>query len=294
MYLIIGAGGFLGSYLIKNILAETEDNILATDMFVPSAPSSDRVQWKKCDITSREDLQNLNEEVKASDHLKVVYLAAYHHPDKVLQNPRLAWNINITALSEFLNTIENIETLYYPSTEVVYGQGVEGHKFTENDPLNPSNRYGEHKTVAERMVNVAGFNVVRFPVLMGPSLALGKKHFYDEIRQTLEQGNDIEMFTDNLRSMIDFDTAARMVVRLIETPSARSAKIVNIAGDEALSKYEFACRLAAKYNLDKKHIIPISMDDDNKIFTAKRSKETLLDNSLLKQLLNLSELKIKI
>lgn len=294
MYLIIGAGGFLGSYLIKNILAETGDSILATDMFVPSAPSSDRVRWKKCDITSREDLQSLNDEVKTAEHLKVVYLAAYHHPDKVLQNPSLAWNINITALSEFLNTVENIETLYYPSTEVVYGQGVEGHKFTENDPLNPSNRYGEHKTVAERMVNVAGFNVVRFPVLMGPSLAAGKKHFYDEIRQTLEQGSDIEMFTDNLRSMIDFDTAARMVVRLIETPSARSAKIVNISGDEALSKYEFACRLADKYDLDKKHIIPISMDDDKKIFTAKRSKETLLDNSLLKQLLNLSELKIKI
>lgn len=36
------------------------------------------------------------------------------------------------------------------------------------------------------------------------------------------------------------------------------------------------------------------MDGDSKIFTAKRAKETLLDNSLLKKILGLTELKINI
>ena len=49
-----------------------------------------------------------------------------------------------------------------------------------------------------------------------------------------------------------------------------------------------------KHGLDESKIRPISMDADNKIFTAKRAKETLLDNSLVKKILNLNELKIKV
>lgn len=294
MYLIVGAGGFLGSYLIKNILSMTDDNILATDMFLPENGEQAGVKWQKCDVTSKSDLMQLNDICKNCENLKVFYLAAYHHPDKVLQNPKIAWNINITALSEFLNTVDNIKVLYYPSTEVVYGQGIDGYKFKETDALHPANRYGEHKTVAERMVNVAGFNVVRFPVLMGPSLLAGKKHFYDEIVETVKNGGTMEMFEDQKRSMIDFDTVAQILIRLAENKNAQQYPIVNIAGDEALSKYELGRRIARKHGLDESKIIPISMDSDNKIFTAKRAKETLLDNTLVKKILGLNQLTIKV
>lgn len=272
----------------------TQDKIIATDMTLPEKESNPRITWIKCDVSKKDDLQELNRVCSSAEDLKVFYLAAYHHPDKVLQNPRIAWNINITALSEFLNTMENIKILYYPSTEVVYGQGIDGCRFKEDDKLHPANRYGEHKTVAERMVNVAGYNVVRFPVLMGPSLVSGRKHFYDEIVATVKSGGSMEMFEDQKRSMIDFDTAAEILVKLSETPKAQEYPIVNIAGDEALSKYELGLRIVRKHGLDESKILPISMDADNKIFTAKRAKETLLDNSLVKKILNLNELKIKV
>ena len=190
--------------------------------------------------------------------------------------------------------MDNIKTLYYPSTEVVYWQGIDGYRFKEDDALHPANRYGAHKTVAERMVNVAGFNAVRFPVLMGPSLVPGKKHFYDEIVETVKNGGTMEMFEDQKRSMLDFDTAAKMLIKLMETPEARQYPIVNICGDEALSKYELGKRIARRHGLDENKIIPIRMDDDSKIFAAKRAKETLLDNRLLKKILGLTELKIKV
>ena len=102
------------------------------------------------------------------------------------------------------------------------------------------------------------------------------------------------MFEDQKRSMLDFDTAAKMLIKLIETPDARQYPIVNICGDEALSKYELGKRIACRHGLDESKIIPIRMDGDSKIFTAKRAKETLLDNSLLKKILGLTELKINI
>ena len=210
-----------------------------------------------------------------------------------LKNPQIAWNVNVVALAKFLGLFDNIATMYYPSTEVVYGE-MKDRPFKEDDPLNPVSRYGELKTVAERMVNVAGFNVVRFPVLMGPSLLKDKKHFYDEIVETVKNGGEMEMFADQTRSMIDFDTAAKVVVLLVENDAAHQYPIVNISGDEALSKYELGVRICHANNLDDKKIKPISLDGDNTIFTAKRAKSTLLDNSLVKSILGLDELKIKV
>lgn len=291
MYLIVGANGFLGSYLIKNILEKTNDKILATDLICPKNINN-RVEWFKCDITNLNDLNNLYAKTK-KEKLKVLFLAAYHHPDLVLKNPKIAWGVNVIALANFLGIFDNIERMYYPSTEVVYGEMAD-EPFKEDAKLNPVSRYGELKTVAERIVNVAGYNVVRFPVLIGPSLQEEKKHFYDVIVETVKNGKEMEMFSDQLRSMIDFDTAAKVVVDLVETPQAQKFPIVNVSGDEALSKYELGIRICRANGLDETKIKPISLDDDNEIFTARRAKSTLLDNSLVKQILNLRELKIRI
>ena len=51
--------------------------------------------------------------------------------------------------------------------------------------------------------------------------------------------------------------------------------------------------IAKKYKYDEKLIVPISMDSDNKIFSEKRANCTLLDNSLLKKTLGISEIKIE-
>lgn len=291
MYLIVGANGFLGSYLIKNILEMTDDSILATDLSCPEEIRN-RVEWQKCDITNDNDLNALYNKTK-DQKLKVLFLAAYHHPDLVAKNPQIAWNVNVVALAKFLGLFNNVATFYYPSTEVVYGEMLDK-PFVETDKLNPVSRYGELKTVAEKMVITAGYNVVRFPVLIGPSLLSGKRHFYDEIVSTIKQGGDMEMFSDQFRSMIDFDTAAKMVIKLMQTPEAANYHIVNISGDEALSKYDIGIRICKTNNLDTNKIKPISMDDNNSIFKAKRAKSTLLDNSLLKQILRLTELKINI
>ena len=92
MYLVVGANGFLGSYLIKNILEMTNESVLAADLNCP-AETRERVEWIKCDITSDDDVAALREKTK-TESLKILFLAAYHHPDAVLKNPRIAWKIN--------------------------------------------------------------------------------------------------------------------------------------------------------------------------------------------------------
>ncbi len=292
-YFITGANGFLGSYLIKNILERTTDRIIATDLKCPKDNSNGRIKWLPLDITDEKQMKSVFKHTQ-TEQLKVLFLAAYLHPDLVEKNPKTAWKINIVALAKFFEIFDNIDSFYYPSTEVVYGQARK-RPFKEKDVLKPVSLYGRQKSVAEKMVLSLNYNVVRFPVLIGPSLFKERKHFFDEIIEKVSAGQTVEMFYDQYRSFIDFNTAAKTLVDLVETPEAGRFHIVNIAGDEALSKYELGVRICKWHDLNSQYIIPINMTGDQKIFKfAKRSRKTLLDNSLVKKILNLKELKLEV
>ena len=292
MYVIIGANGYLGSYMIKHILQDTDACVLAVDRNIGDSEDS-RIQWVSCDITNVDDVTRLNDQYlsKSSDN-KILYLAAYHHPDLVDKNPRLAWDVNVTALSRFLNVAENVACLYYPSSDSVYGESLGNHRFVETDSLNPVNRYGRHKCIAETLVTGYGYNVVRFPFLISPSAVPGRKHFYDVIVETILRGETMEMFSDSYRSALSFDTAAQLTVRMMETYREDYPKVLNVCGDEALSKYDIGLMIADQHGVPRELIKPISVNSGSGIFEAKRASSTLMDNALLKQTLGLNEIKL--
>lgn len=292
MYVVVGANGYLGSYMIKNILAYTNDTIIAIARNIPSSHHA-RIKWVSCDVAKSEEVEALNKDYLSSgEKSKVIYLAAYHHPDLVEKNPRIAWDTNITALSRFLNTIDNVECFYYPSSDSVYGESVNGYRFVEKDVLRPVNRYGKQKCVAEDLVIAYGYNVVRFPFLIAPSLLPTKKHFYDTIVETLKQGKCMEMFQDSYRSALNFDTAAELTVRMMESYRTAYPQILNVCGDDALSKYDIGLMIADKIGVSRDLIVPISVESNSGIFDARRASSTLMDNALLKKTFNLKEIKL--
>lgn len=128
--------------------------------------------------------------------------------------------------------------------------------------------------------------------MIGPCILPGKKHFYDVIVETIQAGNSIEMFEDNFKTALDFGTALSTLVALMENYTSDMPKILNISGDEVLSKYEIGLKIADKYGCSRDLIVPISMKNDTKIFTEKRANCTLLDNSAVKKTLGLKELKL--
>ena len=104
----------------------------------------------------------------------------------------------------------------------------------------------------------------------------------------------MKFFMDSWRSIIDFNTAAEALLELMESREAAAYRIVNIAGDEALSKYDAALRIAKKYDLDTSRILPVSMKDDTEIWKERRPGKILLDNTLVKKLLHRAELKFSL
>ncbi len=292
MYVIIGANGYLGTYLVKNILESTDEKILAV---AREARGYSLTEFCACDVTNEQDVVKLNKEyLTNSANNKIIYLAAYHDPDMVERNPRLAWDTNVTSLARFLNTVENIECFFYASTDSVYGESTTTYRFRESDELHPVNRYGIHKCIAERMVTGYGYNVVRFPFLISHSLVPNRKHFYDEIVETISKNNPINMLSDSYRSALDFNTASKLLIELIEKRVPEMPQIINVCGDEALSKYDIGLRIADRLKASKDLIRPISNmgKDAADIFTVKRASSTLMDNAVLKNFLNLQEIRI--
>lgn len=283
MYCIIGANGYLGAYLRKAILEDTSEDILCADLNIPEE-KQERVTWRKCDITDREAVDSLIDHLRTLPDLKILYLAAYHNPDLVEQNKELAWNINITSMSYFVNKASFAKEIYYPSTDSVYGESEDFYHFKENDPLNPVNFYGHNKCAAEAILVHLGRHVVRFPFLISPSLA-GKPHFYDRIVESLKNGQPFEMYEDSYRSSLSFENAARLTIALIEKGNPHP--IVNVCGDKDLSKYDVGLLVAVRERLDPILIVPITMDKKMEGFETKRATSTLMDNSLLKETLGL-------
>lgn len=294
MYVVIGANGYIGAYVTKNILKYTNDSVLAIGRHIASVDIyNKRVSGVQCDITDDRDIAKLSQKVALMENVKIIYLAAYHHPDDVKKNPKVAWNVNVTSLSKVLNSLDNVKCLYYVSTEMVYGEGNKEKLFSEKDELKPVNLYGVQKKVAEAIVLGYGYNVVRFPFVIGPSLLPGKKHFYDIIVDTVRSGNVMEMFEDAYKSALDFDTATKLVIELTKMDTEVVPKILNVAGDSILSKYDIGVEIAKANGLDEQLIKSIRLSQDNKIFNEKRASCTLLDNTLLKKTLQLDTIKMK-
>ena len=104
----------------------------------------------------------------------------------------------------------------------------------------------------------------------------------------------VEMFSDSYRSTLSFNQCAYYLVALIEKFGACPEKVVNIAGDDVMSKYDAAIALADKYGLDKSLIKPVSVTQTTGIFKAKRAASGTLDNSKLKSLLGIKEIHLEV
>ena len=291
MYIVVGGSGFLGHYTVKNVLEKTQEKVVAT--YFPEKPSleAERLTWVECNVKEQKDIDFLNEQY-ASENPKIIYLAAYPSPDFCENNPVEAWNLNVTALANFVNQIKNPKCLYFASTDVVYGEGKFGQKYTEETPYNPTNNYGRHKMLGEQLVLAKGFNVFRLPLMTNKSLIDGKKHFFDIICETLSSGQEMDMFTDFYRSTLSFNQCAGFVVSLAEKYCGEHDKIVNIASDEPINKYEMALKIADKYGYDKNLIKPVTMAESG-ILSAKRSPYTAMDNSKLKKLLDIEKIELE-
>lgn len=292
MYLIVGGNGYLGSYLIKNILENTAEKIVATYHSGTPFCNDSRIVWHQTDVSKRESVQELYDHTVdvADSPIKGVYLAGYIKPDDVYSNPHLAWDVNIGGLVNFLSVFKkDLSCFYFASTDMAVGESVNDYRFKETDAPHPVNLYGQMKLAGEQIVHSLGFNVFRFSLLLGRSLIPSRPHLIEHIERAIQNRENFEILADYYESSLDYATVAGLIVKIIEKYGACSEKTLHVCGDEKISKYEIAQRFCNTAGLDKSYLKPLALKDCS-FFKAKRCN-ILLDNTIVKSLLNINEIK---
>lgn len=293
MYLVVGGNGFLGSYVLKNIVESCKEKITATYHGEKPFENSEPITWVRCDITSPEDINRLRLTIDNITDCKIFYFAACHNLDLVKREPKFAESVNITALSNFLDAFQDAKSLFFSSTDCVYGENTEDRPlFRESDPLRPVNEYGRQKVRAEELVLKYGFHVVRLPFMTGKSLLKHKKHFLDNVIDKASNGEKFTLADGLYRSALDYNSVAALLVRLSQSENV--PQILNVCGDDKLSKYDVGERIRERYSLPQENIVKVSEEEIQKLFFERRASCAVMDNTKLKEFLNLDAIQMKI
>ena len=153
--LVIGGAGFIGSFVVAELLKEDVAEVVVYDNFARGQRSylTEQLKDSRCSIFpiggDVREVDILDAAMKGKDY--VISLAAMwllHCKDY----PRTAFDVNIAGTFNILEACvkNNIKKLIWSSSASVYGDAVEL-PMTENHPFNNKNFYGATKIAGEAM-----------------------------------------------------------------------------------------------------------------------------------------------
>jgi len=153
--LVIGGAGFIGSFVVSELLKANVSKVIIYDNFARGKQSNvvESLYDPRCELYPNggdvRDIDTLNHAMEGCDG--VVHLAAMwllHCKDF----PRTAFHVNIEGTFNVLEACvkNNIKRLVYSSSASVYGDASEV-PMTESHPFNNKNFYGATKIAGEAM-----------------------------------------------------------------------------------------------------------------------------------------------
>tara|TARA_R110002020_G_scaffold52231_3_gene147042 strand:+ start:2048 stop:3025 length:978 start_codon:yes stop_codon:yes gene_type:complete len=244
-YVITGGCGFIGSYVIKEILKKKDVFVYNIDkMGVGSSEENivkdERVENHFIDISNQEHwrlnmanpLEFINKNV---DY--VIHLAAESHVDRSIDNPLSFVDSNLVGTAKVLELVRKHKArMVHVSTDEVYGHlGNDDPPFTEDSPLEPRSPYSATKAGSDLLVQsyITTFDInasiTRCVNNYGPRQHDEK--LIPTVIRSIVQGNKVPVYGDgkNIREWINAEDHAKAILEVLvdHTPST----IYNITGN---------------------------------------------------------------
>ena len=245
----------------------------------------DHVDSLKLDITDVGEVSGAFIQVKPD---AVIHAAALTDVDRCEREPELAYKINVDGTRNIVNYSNKFESsLIFVSTDYVFS-GEKGN-YSENDETSPINFYGRSKLEAEKEVTSSSRNwcIVRPSVIFGSTPAAGKVNFVLWLLNTLKNGELVRIVTDQWVSPTLNTNLAEMIFDMIGN---KQSGIFHLSGASQISRYDFALKIAKKFNLEKSLIKPVRSKEMN--WVAKRPINSSLNVEKAEKILQVKPLKI--
>jgi dTDP-4-dehydrorhamnose reductase len=193
-----------------------------------------------------------------------------------LQDGPGAWATNVDGTANVAEAGATVGArLVHLSTDLVF-DGRAG-PYREEDPIAPVLEYGRAKAAAERAVTAADPSAV----VVRTSLIYGGEELSGHERRILEVADgatDFAFFTDELRCPVRVADLAGALVALVSTDAAGP---LHVAGADGVSRYEFACLVAAAHGRRTDHLRTTTSAETG----SQRPRDCRLDCSLAAGLL---------
>lgn len=229
--LVTGGTGLLGAALVARGLADGHDLVATHHAHDPGDP---RARWLRLDVTDPAAV------ARAVARCDAVIHTAYAFAGDALRPVTVDGAAHVARAASQARA-----RLIHLSTDVVF-DGTAAGAYREDHRPSPITPYGEAKRDAEERVLAAHpeATVVRTSLLYRPGPDDRQTRLARDLLEGRARG---ALFTDEIRCPAHVDELA---AALLELAGRRWPGPLHLAGDEALSRHDFAARLLRAQGLD--------------------------------------------
>lgn len=243
--LITGANGFLGYYLVEQLLTKNFP-VTATGKGECRLPFTHdkNFRWLPMDFTDPFSIHDVFENIKPD---AVIHAGAMSKPDECETNEMLAYLVNVEGTVQLLINSADLKSFFvFVSTDFVF-DGEKG-MYDEDDKPNPVNYYGRTKLEAEEAVKEYeyGWAIARTVLVYGKNHS-GHSNILKIVKEKLEKGEEYSVVDDQVRTPTYVEDLARGIVSIIER---KATGIFHLSGKDILTPYHMAIRTAEHLRLD--------------------------------------------
>src|SRR6185436_724981 len=243
--LITGANGFLGYYLVEQLLAK-KFSVIATGKGECRLPFTHDLnfQWLTMDFTDPFSIHDVFENIKPD---VVVHAGAMSKPDECELDQMKAYLVNVEGTVQLLINSADIKSFFiFLSTDFVF-DGERG-MYRESDAPHPVNYYGTTKLGAEEAVKEYQHDwAIARTVLVYSKNHSGRNNFLKIIKEKMEKSEGYEVVDDQVRTPTYVEDIAKGIVSIIEK---KATGIFHLSGKDILTPYQMAISAADYLKLD--------------------------------------------
>lgn len=245
--LLTGAAGFLGRRILSH-LQQVPQLLITTAGRTRPPQSTSHLHLDLLETSAISVVLNI-----ARPDI-IIHAAAIADTAACEREPELALACNTTASVQIAASAANLgSSLVLISTDQVFDGS--GSRYAETAPFGPVNVYGKTKVEAEIGVQRAlpTAVILRLGLIIGPGTS-DRRSASDQVLHTLRDGGSPRLFTDEFRSPIHVDDAARLIVEV--GLADRPPPVMHLGGPDRLSRYDLGYSLATAAGLDPMLIRP--------------------------------------